>query len=402
MTRRYRLLVFAYACEPGRGSEPGAGWGMVRALSQVSECVVLIGPTHAEPIAEWERVHGTSEGVTFVVVPEASHPTIPGRGRIGWFIAYLRWLRRAEATAHKLHAERAFDAVCHASYSTYWLPTPAVRLGIPCLWGPVGGAVVTPLQLWPALGLPGVGIEFLDLLVVRACAALPATRRTWADAGWRVLQNNATLSRLPARLRDRSTVLNHALFTEIEPRSSVLPGRHLLFVGGLQTRKGLRLVLSALAQTPPAVSLTIVGDGPERRAMERLAHRLGVVGRVEFRGHLDRAVVLGMFAEAAASVFTGLREEGGLALAEAMLCGCAVIVLDHGGPSAIMAYATDQSRVARIRPGTVAGTARRLAAAMTRFALHPPTEAGPLLDQVKARAELAEIVDRMIASGVAG
>ena len=30
--RRKRLLVFAYACEPGRGSEPGAGWGLVRAL----------------------------------------------------------------------------------------------------------------------------------------------------------------------------------------------------------------------------------------------------------------------------------------------------------------------------------------------------------------------------------
>ena len=46
-----RLLVFAYACEPGRGSEPGAGWGLVHAASSFANCTILIGPEHTAAIA---------------------------------------------------------------------------------------------------------------------------------------------------------------------------------------------------------------------------------------------------------------------------------------------------------------------------------------------------------------
>ena len=317
---RPRLLVFAYACEPGRGSEPGAGWGMVQALSSVADCVVLVGPSHADAIAAWERARGPSQSLSFVVVPDDAGPKHRTRPRLGWLRAYLKWLPRAAAAAHDLHAERPFDAVCHATYSTYWLPTPGIRLGIPCLWGPVGGGVVTPFALWRALGVRGVVTELLDLLGVRAFAALPATRRTWRDVAWPVVQNRATLSRLPVRMRDRATLLNHALFTQTGPVPARRPGRHLLFAGGLETRKGLWLVLSALARTPPTVSLIVAGGGPESRRLERLARRLGIANRVEFRGQVARPELMDLFATAAASVFAGLREEGGLALAEAMLC----------------------------------------------------------------------------------
>lgn len=399
--RRPRLLVFAYAVEPGRGSEPGAGWGVVRALSTVAECVVLVGPTHAVALAERERAQPAS-GTAFVVVPEAPRPGIRGRGRILWFVAYLRWLRQAEAAARRLHAERAFDAVWHVSYATYWLPTPAVRLGIPCVWGPVGGAVITPLRLWPLLGPGGMATELLDLVAVRTAAALPATRRTWAGAAWRIMQNEATLAALPRRLRDRASVLNHALFADATPAPARPRGSHLLFVGSLESRKGLRLVLNALAQTPPEVCLSVAGDGPARGAMERLARRLGVADRVAFQGRVSRPRVFELFAAAAAGVFAGLREEGGLALAEAMLCGLPVIVLNHGGARAIATWATDRSRVALVEAGTIAATTRGFASAMTRFALHPPPGTAPLLDQAAARVALADLVTRAVSTGKEG
>ena len=398
--RRPRLLVIAFACQPGRGSEPGAGWGMVQALSTIADCVVLVGHSHAEAITEWQRTLGTTGSLSFVVVREGWEGSALERGRLGWLMAYLRWLPRAAATAKALHAEHPFDAVCHATYSTYWLPTPGMGLGIPCLWGPVGGAVVTPLPLWRALGIRGIVEELIDYFGVHAFAALPATRRTWKGVAWRVVQNRATLLRLPPGVRDRTTVLNHALFTETGPVPARRPGHRLLFVAGLETRKGLWLVLSALARTPATVSLVVVGDGPERGRLERLARRLGVADRVEFRGRMPRAQVMEMFAAAAASVFAGLREEGGLTLAEAMLCGCPVIVLAHGGPSAILDYATDPSRIALIPPGGIDETSRLLAESMTRFALQPPAATGPLLDQERATGDLAVLLRRVLAATI--
>jgi glycosyltransferase involved in cell wall biosynthesis len=397
---RPRVLVFAFACEPGRGSEPGAGWGTVRALSTFADCVVLVGPEHAAGISRWQA-SGGRPGLTFVVVPEARWPG-PGRGgRVAPFIAYLRWLPRAYEAARRLQAERPFDLVHHVSYSTYWLPTPAAHLGVPLLWGPVGGAVTTPRRLWPALGWLGLAEEFLDYAAVRALAALPATHSTWQRAARCLAQNDATLARLPEPLRDSARVLNHALFTDVAtdvPASDVRErGSELLFVASLESRKGLRLAVRAMRHTPADVTLRVVGDGPERRPAERLARRLGVADRIQFRGRVSRATVLDLMARCAAAVFTGLREEGGLALAEALLTGTPVVVLAHGGALTVAAAATDPSRVALVEPGDVESTARRIGEAMTRFSRHPPRATGPLLDQAHALRLLRETFEAALA-----
>jgi glycosyltransferase involved in cell wall biosynthesis len=134
----------------------------------------------------------------------------------------------------------------------------------------------------------------------------------------------------------------------------------------------------------------MVGGGPERPRLERLARKLGVAHRIRFLGQVPRVELSELFAEAAAAVFTGVREEGGLALAEAMVSGTPVIVLDHGGPRALAAGATDDDRVKRVSPGTIRETVRRLAEAMTAAARAPASSTAPLLDRAAARRTLRE------------
>ncbi len=364
-------------------------------MAESAECVVLVSDGHASGIRRWKAEHGGA-GPEFLPVPEprwlqALLP-IPRRGQITWFLAYLLWLRQADGGARRLCAERAFDVVHHVTYSVYWLPTPAVRLGVPCVWGPVGGAVRTPLRLWPLLGWRGVLGELLDFIAVRAFALLPSTRRTWGRATHRIVQNEATLARLPPGFRSGTCVLNHAILTDVpEPRPAQSTSG-FLFIAALEPRKGARLALRALACTPPDVRLTVVGDGPDRAKLERLARRLGIADRVEFRGAVRREEVFVLLAGAAGAVFTGLREEGGLALAEAMLTGVPVVVLANGGARTIAAAALDPSRVALIEPEGVAQTARRIGEAMTRFARRLPARTGPLLDQAPARRLLHDIL----------
>jgi hypothetical protein len=50
--RRLRVLVGAYAVSPARGSEPGTGWGLCRALADLHDVTVLTaagapGPDHS-------------------------------------------------------------------------------------------------------------------------------------------------------------------------------------------------------------------------------------------------------------------------------------------------------------------------------------------------------------------
>jgi len=62
----------------------------------------------------------------------------------------------------------------------------------------------------------------------------------------------------------------------------------ILFANSVNTRKGMRQFLAALALLPPAtrdgIAMTVVGDGPERRELEGIAATLGMAERLRFVG----------------------------------------------------------------------------------------------------------------------
>jgi glycosyltransferase involved in cell wall biosynthesis len=253
--------------------------------------------------------------------------------------------------------------------------------------------VTTPVRLWPILGWRGMLGELLDWAAVRTLAWLPATRRTWREATVRLVQNPATLARLPVKLHAASRIVNHALFAEVEAAHGRRPGSRVLFIGSLAPRKGVQLAVRALAHASEAVHLEIIGDGPERLKLHRLARRLRVADRVHFAGQVPREAVLRKLDAAAAVLFTGLREEGGMALAEAMFAGVPVIVLAHGGARTIAESALESSRVALIYPGGVAATVRSMGEAMTRFVRSPRSGEGSSLDQGAAVRQLRECIE---------
>jgi len=419
--RRPRALVFAYACDPTRGSEPGAGWAVVRGLAKRADCTVLVGPEHRAALQAWQ---GDRDGLEFVMVPESRWGSVAKRHRISWFLLYLSWLRRAEHRARKLMAHIEFDVVAHATYSVYWLPTPAIRLGLPVLWGPVGGAVRTPLRLWPALGWRGVFAEVLDLVAVRAASWLPATRRTWRGVAVALVQNRATLERLPRALRARSLEVNHVEFLQdgalaepldtVEEESEEIPREieevetdwdslpdpnapFVLFASALESRKGGALAIRSLLHIPDRVRLRIAGEGPDRPRLARLARRLGVDGRVEFLGRLPRDELHVTMRRATAGLMLGLREEGGMALGELMQAGVPLVVLGHGGPLRIADSGLDPTSVRIVAPNGVRRTARDIGRAVAALLDEPPRRGPPVLDGRSGRRTLDEALARALA-----
>lgn len=84
------------------------------------------------------------------------------------------------------------------------------------------------------------------------------------------------------------------------PRPAALPrAPHYVAVGRLARQKNFPLLLRAFARLDdPAARLTIVGEGGERKKLERLAHKLGIADRLALPGHTDPLPYL-----AAASAF---------------------------------------------------------------------------------------------------
>ena len=135
---------------PSEGSESGAGWGLLQAVRRFAHVTVLHASSDAEELARYQTEHPSSD-VRFVHVPVARFPNPDHRNKVFRFIAYIRWIPRARRAALGLIAAERFDVIHHATWSVYWLPSAARGLALPVVWGPVGGAVVTPAQIVAAL-----------------------------------------------------------------------------------------------------------------------------------------------------------------------------------------------------------------------------------------------------------
>ena len=66
-----RVLMFAYACDPYRGSESAAGWGLSRAVASFADAVVLHGPDHRDNMRRWVDEH-RGDSVEYLTVEEPS------------------------------------------------------------------------------------------------------------------------------------------------------------------------------------------------------------------------------------------------------------------------------------------------------------------------------------------
>jgi glycosyltransferase involved in cell wall biosynthesis len=105
------------------------------------------------------------------------------------------------------------------------------------------------------------------------------------------------------------------------------PG-YLLFVGRLRVRKGVEVLLEALAQLAgegQEARLLVAGDGEHRQALEIVVQKLGLDSRVEFLGRLSRGQVREALVGAAALVVPSLYEGMPLVILEAMEASVPVV-----------------------------------------------------------------------------
>jgi glycosyltransferase involved in cell wall biosynthesis len=112
---------------------------------------------------------------------------------------------------------------------------------------------------------------------------------------------------------------------------------HIVFVGRLVEKKGVRYLLdavAAIAPLHPRLQVTIAGDGPLKEELQRQASALGIAKRVCFVGSVKHSDLPTLFRRATLAVFPfivaadGDQEGFGLVVVEAMGCACPVIAGD--------------------------------------------------------------------------
>lgn len=337
MIQGLKILVSAYACRPGEGSEPGVGWNVVRELAKYHQ-VWVITRSNNRPKIEAELAQNPINQLHFIY---CDVPVWLKWLRSEHQIRYYFWQIAAYFVARPIHQQINFDLVHHITYVKYSAPSFLSLLPIPFVWGPVGGGESAPKAFWQDFSLSNKTYEILRDLARRVGERDPFVDLTLQRSALIRATTEDTMQRLRQMGASNVQICSESGLSEAEieqlaqcPNSSDQPVR---FIGmaRLLHWKGFHLGLRAFAQAdlPEDSEYWILGEGPEKEQLQALAKTLKIDSRVKFWGRLPRHETLQKLGSCLALVHASLHDSGGWVCLEAMAAGRPVICLNLGGPA---------------------------------------------------------------------
>ncbi len=115
--------------------------------------------------------------------------------------------------------------------------------------------------------------------------------------------------------------------SEFFPDVAAERGKTVLTVARLTNKqKRTSDLIRTMVELPAEWSLDIVGTGPDRGMLEKLAASLGLSHRVRFHGFVNRLEVRNLLQRCGVYAMPSANEAVALAVLEAMACGAAVVL----------------------------------------------------------------------------
>lgn len=362
-----RVLISAFAFSPYRGSEAAVGWNIATELAKLHDVTVITGAVRAESNdwSQYVREKGPISGLAveyveptrFIQTLERLHH-VPGCWGL-YYWAYNLWQRKAFQRAKELNAQKRFDLVHQLNMIGYREPGYMWKLGIPFVWGPVGGAPNESISYHSLFSCAGCIKVFLRTICNevqksicwRARIAAKHARKIWVvtDADYQMVRDIWGVR--CEKMVETGTVLRPEGFVRDwdgnEPFRIVWSGIHT-------SRKALPILIFALnkiasenlgidrdgsvmqRRMDERIKVDVLGEGPETRDWKRLAERLGVASCLKWHGRLPHDQALSVMNHGHVFAFPSLKEGTPHVVLEALSLGLPVICHDACGMGTVV------------------------------------------------------------------
>lgn len=340
-----RILLSAYACEPGKGSEPEVGWMWATELAAAGhEVWVITRKANRGTIEARLGCEGNADlHFVYCDLPRWLQTLKRGGKGVHWYYALWQWC--AYRVARELTTSLQFDCVQHVTFVGLRAPSFMGWLGLPFVLGPVSGGECVPQQLRSAMSPSDKLREWVRDVANRAVRFDPIMRASFRRAERILVTTPASRRLIPEAFQEKCEVqlgvgLNREYLGWTGPGlRSPKPELRVLYVGRLLEWKGVDLALRAvrtLRQRDVAVRFTIVGAGPAEDRLRRLAAELELGNEVRWLKWVSRSELDEYYYQNDLLLFPSLRDSGGMVVLEALAHGLPVVCTDCGGPGLIV------------------------------------------------------------------
>ncbi|HEX4797267.1 MAG TPA: glycosyltransferase family 4 protein [Humisphaera sp.] len=306
-----RICLYTSTALPKLGGQEAVVDSLARHLSLLGHHAVVLAPQPRRPL------HARDDLLPY---PVARHPRFYSTRRFISF--YRRWLLN-------LHRRERFDVIhCHDVYPTGYLAVLGKEaLGIPIVITSHGGDVKEGNI---RIIKPGMRPRYVR--AVEQASAIISIAEFTADGCRKLSEWHAPMVTIP-------NGIDLEPFATAAPRpndldNSIISGKYVLFLGRLKDRKGVDVLIDAIARLPASdhPQCVIAGSGEDEQMLRARAASAQVENRVRFVGRVEGATKLYLLQNALCVVMPSrVWEAFPLVLLESYAAGKPVIGSDIPG-----------------------------------------------------------------------
>lgn len=360
-----KVLLSAYYCNPDGVSEYYVGFRFWQLLREKHDVHLLTDKVKEK---NWIDFLGENspelKKITFIDL-ENVYKYIPRLFNLPYYIYNMK----AYFAAKALMKTEEFDLIHHVTASMFRFPVFLSHLGVPFVWGPIGGSVPEPENFGDLFSGDRLDrrFRFLDKYIANY---EPLVRMTMNRAAKILIATPHFYELFPKSVHKQMQLFKLCGFDVPEGRKTPVSQTQedtfkMLFVGRLVPYKGLQFLLHAISrlEAKSRFRLDILGTGPYEGECKKLTSSLGMDDIVKFRGRVSHSEVLNYMSETDAYVIPSLRESWGISPLEAMSFGKPIIGVANGGLEVVL----DSQCAIKIKPENQEQLIAELAQAIARL-----------------------------------
>ena len=344
-----KILINAYACSPGMGSEPGMAWNWVSNLAKFCELYIITEGEFREKIEEVVPTLEQGKNMHFFYNPvsEEIRKMCWNQGDWRFYKYYKEWQWKTYLMAKDICKDEKIDVLHQLNMIGFREPGYLWKLsqenGVPFVWGPIGG-----LKQFPTAYLKEAGLKmqlfmrlknFLNIWQLkhekRVDEALKTAKLLISSIpdSYRALKKYKGLESIV--IPETGCFLSEDISTSRFDTEEF----HIMWVGKFDFRKQLPLALQAVALAKnPKLKLDVYGSGSvgQVEMAKRMGEELGISQQVIWYGNQKNDVVMEAMRKAQLFFFTSVNEDTSTVVLEAVSNRLPVVCFDACGMSAVI------------------------------------------------------------------